>query len=64
MQPTMKLRYVKRIQQLDSNTLGLMGCTYLVLQQWHEQTVSIPIDGVVTEQVVGEWIDVPIEVES
>lgn len=66
MQPTMKIRQVRRkVKNLPPEFNVYNGYpTETVLQQWWEHTVSIPIDGVVTEQVVGEWRDVPIEMES
>lgn len=67
MQPTMKLRYVQsgwtQVGPLMIGGQSNRRPVYM-LQQWYEHTVSIPIDGVVTEQVVGEWCDVPIEVEA
>jgi len=58
MNPTMKLRWVKRVKSLDPELMGIPCVIHLVLQQWwavfrHGQ-----------ETPTGEWRDIPIETDA
>lgn len=69
MQPTMKLRWVERMEVLwkDPETQRCDGRTIKVLQQWWEETVygcdTCGSTTVPTAQIKGDWKDVPIETD-
>ena len=66
MQPTMKLRILRK--EVYNPAAALSGYAPKMYkdtwQQWHEGVTHTAENGEVKAHVYGQWIDVPIEVES
>ena len=59
MNPTAKLRFVERVVPAPEHGVGI-GKKVRILQQWY-----VPIGGGKTsDHYLGEWRDVPLEVEQ